>query len=67
MDLVKSFEIKRFISKKWTKRRGPEYLVRWKKYKPEHNAWRNIPELGDIAQHLKDYKEGMKTVAILDR
>ena len=65
-DLVKSFEVERLISKRQTKRRGPEYLVRWKGYGPEHDAWRNIPELGDAAQHLKDYKDGMKTVATLD-
>ncbi len=65
-DLVKSFEIERLISKRQTKQRGLEYLVRWKEYRPEHDAWRNIPELGDAAQHLKDYEDRMKTVATLD-
>ncbi len=65
-DLVKSFEVERLISKRQTKRRGQEYLVKWKGYGPEHNAWRNIPELGDAAQHLKDYEDGMKIVATLN-
>lgn len=65
-DLVKSFEVERLISKRQTKRRGPEYLLRWKGYGPEHDAWRNIPELGDAAQHLKDYEEGTKKTTTLD-
>lgn len=38
-DLVKSFEVERLISKRQTKRRRPEYLVRWKGYGPEHDAF----------------------------
>ena len=64
--MVKSFEVERLISKRQTKQRGPEYLVRWKGYGPEHNAWRNIPKLKDAAQYLKDYKDGMKTVTTLN-
>lgn len=65
-DLVKSFEVERLIGKRQTKGRSPEYLVRWKGYGPEHDAWRSIPELGDAAQHLKDYEEEIKTTTTLE-
>ena len=41
-------------------------MIRWKRYGLEHNVWQNIPELGDAAQHLKDYDDGIKTVVTLD-
>ncbi len=65
-DMVKSFKVERLISKRQTKQRDPEYLVRWKRYRPGHDARRNIPKLGDAAQHVKYYKNGMKTVATLN-
>ena len=60
--MIKPFEVERLISKRQTKGRDPGYLVRWKEYQPERNVWHNILELEDAAQHLKDYKEGIKTV-----
>lgn len=40
--------------------------MRWEGYESKHDASRNIPELGDVAQHSKDYKEGMKETTTLD-
>lgn len=64
-NLVQFFEIERFISKKQTKQQSLKYLVRWKKYESEYDACRNISELGDIAQYLKNSEDRMKIVATL--
>ena len=67
-DRVKSYEIERLVNKRQTKRRGPEYLVRWRGYGPEHDDWRNLPELGDAQQLVKDYEDArQKTVTLPGR
>lgn len=40
-------------------------MVGQKEYKLKHDAWQNIPKLGDEAQHLKDHEEEIKIVATL--
>lgn len=42
-------------------------MVKYKRYRPEYDAWQNISELGDVAQHLKNYKKRIKIVTTLDR
>lgn len=64
-DLVKFFEFEWLINKRQTKYRGLKYWIRWKRYRLKYNAWQNILELKNIAQYLKDYKEGMKRVVTL--
>lgn len=59
-DLVKSFEVEKVITHRTTKRRGTEYLFRWKGYEPEHDEWRNIPELGDAMNLVRDYEKTLK-------
>ena len=54
---VKSYEIEKLITHRPTARRGIEYLVRWKGYGPEEDVWRNIPELGDAMDLVKDYDD----------
>ena len=62
---VKSYEIDSLINKRETARRGPEYLVRWKGYGPEYDEWRNIPELGNAMDLVKDYEQAMADTAFL--
>ena len=62
---VKSYEVERLIDRRQTKRRGLEYLVRWRGYGPEDDQWRNLPELGDAMELVKDYEDAMqKTVTL---
>lgn len=56
-DLAKSYEIERIVTKRATKRRGTEYLVRWRGYGPEEDSWRNEAELGDASEVLKEFLE----------
>lgn len=49
-DLAKSYEIERIITKRLTKRRGTEYLVRWRGFEPEEDSWRNRTELGNASE-----------------
>lgn len=55
-DRVKSYEMKRIIIYRSTKRRGMEHLIRWKGYGPEFDKWRSISELGDSSDLLQDYQ-----------
>lgn len=55
-DAVKSYEIDRIVSHRNTRRRGIEYLVRWKEQGPEFDEWRNAPELGDAQEILEGYQ-----------
>ena len=64
-ELVKSFELERIINKRMTARRGIEYLVRWKGYGPEHDAWRNIPELGHAKDLIQQYEDSIRHMADL--
>lgn len=63
-DNVKSFEVDKIIAHRNTKRRGTEYLVRWLGYGPEHDDWRNLRELGDAMEVLKDYQTRTGITAI---
>ena len=55
-DSIKSFEIKKIISKKLTKKRDIKYLVRWLKYDFEKNVWRSISKLDNVMNLVKDYE-----------
>ena len=56
-DITKSYEVERIISHRNTRRRGVEYLVRWKGQGAEYDEWRNEPELGNALQLLEDYRQ----------
>ena len=36
-------------------------MVQWKGYEPEHDAWRNLPELGDATDLVKEYENAKRT------
>ena len=55
-DSIKSFEIKQIISKRLTKRRDIEYLVRWLKYDSEKNVWRSLSEFDNVMNFVKNYE-----------
>lgn len=60
-ELVKSWEVERIITHRATKRRGTEYLIRWKGYGAEHDVWRNMAELGNAMDLLRDYEDRIGT------
>ena len=64
-DRVKSWEIERLINKRQTKRRGDEYLVRWKGWGPQYDEWRNLPELGDAQDLVQDYEDALRSTVFL--
>ena len=55
-DITKSYEVEKIVSHRNTRRRGIEYLVRWKGQGPEHDEWRNLAELGNALEALQDYR-----------
>ena len=63
IDQVKSFEIDRLISKKQTKRREIEYLIRWRDYDLENDAWRNLSKLSNAKELMKDYEENHNSIS----
>ena len=54
---VKSFEINRLISKRQTKRREIEYLIRWRNYDLENDAWKNLSKLSNAKELMKNYEK----------
>lgn len=64
---VKSYEVERLLNKRQTARRGVEYLVKWKGYGPQHDAWRSLPELGDAMDLVKEYEEAFQQATSLTR
>ena len=59
---MKSFEIERLINRREIKRRGHEYLIRWREYGPEYDEWRNLSELDDVMNLIRDYDEALKFI-----
>ena len=62
-DQVKSFEIDRLISKKQTKRREVEYLIRWRDYDLEDDAWKNLSKLSNAKELMKDYEKNHNSIS----
>ena len=62
---VKSFEVERLIDRRQIKRRGLEYLVRWRGYGPEDDQWRNLFELGDAMDLVREYEDAMQRTVTL--
>lgn len=59
-DQVKSFEIERILRKRMTRRRGPEYLLRWKDCGPAEDDWRNLRELGNAMDLVNDFENSQR-------
>ena len=54
---VKSYKIEKLIAHRDTKRRGREYLLRWKGYGPKFDKWRNLSELRNAMDLLHNYQK----------
>lgn len=54
-DTIKSYVLERIIRSRQSAR-GKEYLVRWKGYGPEEDAWRSLPEMGNALDLVKEYE-----------
>ena len=56
----KSFEVNRIVSKKTRKYKSKkitQYLLKWKKYKTEHDKWKNIIKLRNCFDLIKKYEK----------
>ena len=62
---VKSWEIERFINKRQIKRRGDEYLVRWKGWGSQYDEWRNLSELDDVQDLVQNYEDALRFTVFL--
>ena len=60
---VQSFEIEKLIANRETRRRGTEYLIRWKNYESEHDVWRNIFELENAMKFVNEFKQNVSTTS----
>ena len=66
--IVKFYEIKRLINKRQTKQREMKYLIRERGYKSKNDDWKNIFELSDAMNLIKNYENVMqKTVTLPDK
>ena len=52
---VRSYEIKKIIVKRTTERRDSEYLIKWLKYESEHDVWRNLTELQNAMNLMREF------------
>ena len=55
-DSIKSFEIKKRISKRLIKRRDIKYFVRWLRYDSEKNVWKSLSKLDNVMNLVKNYE-----------
>ena len=55
----KPYELERLLEKK-TMYGKPHYLVKWKDYGSEHNAWYSIDDLPNATDLIQDYEERHK-------
>ena len=62
---VKSFELLRIINKRKIKIKDTEYLIQWKDYGLEHNAWKNFSKLSDAMDLIKEYEDAARTTTII--
>ena len=53
-ETIKFYEIQKIIVKRSTTR-DVEYLVRWLEYESEHDVWRNLSELQNAMNLVKDF------------
>lgn len=53
---VKFFEIEKVLTKRFTKKRDIEYLVRWTKYEFEENVWKSFSKLENVLKLVKEFE-----------
>ena len=56
IDAIKSYVIEKIIKIR-TSVRDKEYLIRWKKYGPENDAWRNLSKMNNVLNLVKKYEK----------
>ena len=55
-DEAPEYEVERLIRKRLVKNRL-QYLVKWKRYGNEHNAWYDVNDFGDAGDAVKNFEE----------
>ena len=63
--LIKSWKIDRLINKREIKRRESEYLIRWKNYESQYDEWRNLFELRNAQNLVKNYEDALQFILFL--
>ena len=59
-DKVKFYEIEEVVNKRLNDKRDTKYLIRWKEYDLEFDEWRNLSEMKNAMNLVREYKELMK-------
>ena len=55
-DIVRSYRLKKMISKQFIKRRDTKYLIKWKEYDKKYNEWRNLSEMKNAINLIREYE-----------
>ena len=56
IDIVKSYRLKKMIDKRFIKRRDTEYLIKWKEYDEKYDEWRNLSEMENAMNLIREYE-----------
>ena len=59
---MKFFEIERLLNKWKIKKRESKYLIRWKNCELKKNVWKNIFELNDAMNLIREYENVLNIV-----
>ena len=55
-DTMKNFVIKKIIKIKQTAR-NKKYFIKWKKYEPKKNTWKNLPEMKNALNLIRKFEK----------
>ena len=64
-DKIRSYKLKKMINKRLIVRREPKYLIKWKEYDFEENVWRNLSEMKNAMDLIKNYERMVKNITYL--
>ena len=59
---MKFFEIERLLNKREIKKRESKYLIRWKNCESKKNVWKNLFELNDAMNLIRQYENVLNVV-----
>ena len=62
IELIKFWKMNRLINKRQIKRRDSKYFLRWRDWNFEYDEWRNLLELEDVSDLIKDYEDAIRQI-----
>ena len=65
IDKVKFYEVEEVVDKRLSDKRDTKYLIRWKEYDSEFDEWRNLLEMKNAMNLVREYEELMKQTSYL--